>query len=936
MPFVGRGVELGRLLGGLGGLSGAVVVDVSGDAGIGKSRLLAEFGALARARGVGVLRGRAVEGERGRPSPAFQVFLDAFADLESSEWAGSPPVEIGVRSVSALLRSVSSSGLVLVLDDMHWADPASLELLDHLVRHPVPAPLLLVVSRRDRQSPPALSSALARGVDTGVVTRIPLGPLGISDCVDAVAPGVSVELVRENFELSRGNPFYFLGLLPERSGAGIAQALLLDELSPLSALERRVVEAVAVFGDHATTDLLGAVIGVDDSTLVDALREVVRRDLVRPDPGGHRLELRHPLMRALVCDSLDPWRRQRLHRRAAAELALVGASVVDRAYHVEQFLTRWDAEAAAVLIEAAEQSAVGAPALASRWLDAVLGVLPDAPEHLDTRCELMLARARTLGTTGAVKESRDLLHQLIGLRPPDPDGHDLVRASALIECAFMERHLGCYPEAGALLNREVGRCAGPSQAGRRTALVIEWGNHALFATRFPDAREELALALARARAVGDELGAAELLTLSAIGEAYEGNTSVARRHVHDAAALIDVLTDGDLVGQCESLVRLAWSEVFLDEFADAERHTHRGADIARRTGRPFALSQHLLCAAYAHVMTGRVTTALELADESEAVARTLGGNELLGFTRALRSMILMHARPPGDPAVLAAAEEAVATVGAVEGWWATLARCMSAYAVLGSGDPHRVRDVLLRAGGGPGLPRLQPSVRPNFLELLVTAALATGDAADAEHWARQAVEEAARLELPTQRGAALRCLGLIDAARGDRDAAARSFGEAARESARSGATLREAHSLLLGAPYLKAAGDGPGAAAMWRRGRRLADEGSAKLLVGLADHIRPGVLGGADGGGAGAAGPSGSGDIAGRLATLTPREREISELVAEGLTNQAVAGRLCLSTRTVESHVARVYRKTGVPSRAALAALMARGDSDRHRSPATE
>ncbi|WP_331754341.1 helix-turn-helix transcriptional regulator [Streptomyces sp. NBC_00826] len=71
----------------------------------------------------------------------------------------------------------------------------------------------------------------------------------------------------------------------------------------------------------------------------------------------------------------------------------------------------------------------------------------------------------------------------------------------------------------------------------------------------------------------------------------------------------------------------------------------------------------------------------------------------------------------------------------------------------------------------------------------------------------------------------------------------------------------------------------------------------------------------------GAAEPSGP---AAGLAQLTSREREIAELVAEGLTNQAVASRLCLSPRTVESHIARVYRKTGVPSRAALATLVAR------------
>lgn len=81
------------------------------------------------------------------------------------------------------------------------------------------------------------------------------------------------------------------------------------------------------------------------------------------------------------------------------------------------------------------------------------------------------------------------------------------------------------------------------------------------------------------------------------------------------------------------------------------------------------------------------------------------------------------------------------------------------------------------------------------------------------------------------------------------------------------------------------------------------------MLVDLADRTRPAPPEGAAGG---------------RLAVLTPREREISVLVAEGLTNQAVADRLCLSPRTVESHVARVYRKTGVETRAALASLVVR------------
>ncbi len=136
------------------------------------------------------------------------------------------------------------------------------------------------------------------------------------------------------------------------------------------------------------------------------------------------------------------------------------------------------------------------------------------------------------------------------------------------------------------------------------------------------------------------------------------------------------------------------------------------------------------------------------------------------------------------------------------------------------------------------------------------------------------------------------------------------FAEAAQQSARSGAVLREAYALLLGAPAVKATGDGFRAAAMWQRGHRLASDGGAGLLVGLAEAGRPAVL-------------ARVGEVPDRLATLTARELEIVDLVAEGLTSRAAAARLCLSPRTVEAHLARIYQKVGVSSRAGLATLAA-------------
>ncbi|MFI6416001.1 AAA family ATPase [Streptomyces sp. NPDC050842] len=1018
-PLVGRARELDRLEGLLRCRregAGPVAVDVTGEPGIGKTRLLTEFAIRARGRGVTVLCGRAGTAEADGGT-LFQAVLDAFADLDHQERAAAPAlaelarlVEHGglmgeeagadprdarrpghrgstgtgspaaadaadaattegvpeaaargsavasapggqghgerVRRIGAALGRVPAPGLVLLLDDLHRADPATVALVDHLLRHPLRAPVLVVVARRELQTPPALASCLARAADTGALARLDVGPLAPDDCAEGLAPGVPSDTVRELHTASGGNPLYFRALAHTRGRHGGAPgtgpvAVLLDELTPLGPVERAVVEAIAVLDGRATTELVAAVatdrrggdvadVGDGQDGIDAALRALARCDLVRPDQDGRTLGPRHPALPELVRGALDPWRRRELHRRAAAALARAGAPATARAPHLVGAAAGPDAETAAVLVAAAERTGTVDPARAAHWLAAALDHLPDAPEHRADRHELMLRRAQALGSAGRVAESRDLLHRLIDMCRPDParteDAGDAagpedptategaedragIRTSAVLLCAFMERHLGRYPEADALLRRELERSPGP-RAGLRTALVVEWGARALFATRYPEVRGEVARTLDDARRRRDEADTAEALTLSALGEAYEGETTTARARATEAAALTDAFTDGELADHVESLVRLGWTEAFLEEYGAAERHTVRGIAVARRAGRPFALSQLLLCSAYVHFVTGRVGAALDLAEESLTVAHPLGGAELLGFSRAIRATVLLHARPLGDPEGLAAAEEAAATVGTAQGWWATQARCMLAHSVPLGQDPHRVRGALLRAGGDRDLSRLQPSLRPGYLELLAGAALVAGDLPEAERVARRALTEAALLGLPVQRGAAHRAWGRVLAHRGESAAAAEAFTEAARESARSGAGLREAHSLLLAAPHVQAAGDGARAAALWRRGRRLAADGGALMLVDLADRTRPA--------------PPDGGAPGGRLAVLTPREREISVLVAEGLTNQAVADRLCLSPRTVESHVARVYRKTGVETRAGLASLVVR------------
>ncbi|GAQ75054.1 AAA family ATPase [Streptomyces turgidiscabies] len=937
-PLAGREPELGRLDRLLADLTGdqagdahgrPAVLDVSGEPGIGKSRLVHELCSRATRRGATVLRGRATEYEHHIP---FQPFIDAFADLDPEAVASFPaaaevaPVLSGAprhadrfglhRATAALLTHAAASPLVVVLDDMHWADDASLELLDHLVRHPVRARVLLVLGRRDRQSPAPLAATLTRGADTGAVHRTVLGPLGERECVELLTPDLAHDEAVRLYRASEGNPLYLLSLLQaRREGAPVSRlsttgldALLLDELTPLTPAQRRLVEAVAVLGDHATPALLGPVTGREQAELAADLAVLTRRDLLRTGRHG-RLTLRHPVLRGLVHDGTDPWRRTETHRLAAAELALAGAPPAERAHHAERSMTGWDPQSAAMLTEAAEQASHTAPASCAHWLEVVLRHLPHTPEHLRRRGELMLLRARSLGACGRLRESRDLLHEVMAL--PDPGDGSGSRTSAVVLCAVMERHLGRYTEAVALLRRELSRTDPAPSPADQVALGLELGHSAPHHTSYPAVRSTVARTLEVARSLGDEAGVAGALAVGALGEAYEGATATAADFARRAAALVDSLPDDDLTGLCEPLARLGWAEAFLERFADAERHADRGLVVARRTGQLHLLPHLLLCKAHVRIQSCRLASAVELADEAEDIARGIGSDELLAFVLGTKAHALVDACPPGDPRPLTVAEEAVAAAGLGLNWWASIAWCALGYAALTAGDPVRAREAMLRAGG-PGLHRLQPSMRPLFMEILVTATVVTGDLDEAKEWAERAQEEAESLDLPVQRASAMRSAAHIHLGLGDGRAAAELFVSAADESARSGAAFWQAFSLLLSAPALAADPSPNGARrgeAAWRRGQRIAAAGGCGMLSGLAEAVRPAVADAADG-------PER------RLAELTAREREIAGLVTEGLTSPVIAARLCLSRRTVETHISKIYRKTGVSSRAALAGLM--------------
>ena len=396
-PFVGRQQELATLsacLGAVGEGHGRVVF-VAGEPGIGKTRLLAEFASRARAEGWRIFAGRAYETEGMPPYLPFAEALREYirsAPLETLgehvEAAGSeialitaefrrrlpdirpsPPMssEHGryrlFESVTDFLLRVAISGqcpsatgprrdgrargLLLILDDLHWADTPSLLLLQHLARRLSSAPLLVAGAYRtvelDRAHP--LTTALAELRREGVSERLLLAPLAadaIAALIEAMIGATPAPAVVEAVERQTDGNAFFLGEVVrhlQAQGRDLTDpdAVTAEEVIPegvrevvgqrlarLSAETNRMLEAIAVLGDGCGAQLLAKVSGLEDVAMLHALDEALRAGLVREEGAAYHFA--HALIRQVVDGDLASLRRQHLHVRAAEAIAELHAA----------------------------------------------------------------------------------------------------------------------------------------------------------------------------------------------------------------------------------------------------------------------------------------------------------------------------------------------------------------------------------------------------------------------------------------------------------------------------------------------------------------------------------------------------------------------------------------------------------------------------------
>jgi DNA-binding CsgD family transcriptional regulator len=908
--LVGRAEELRALGRALDRLAGAV--ELAGEPGIGKTRLLGELERMADERGHLVLSGSASELERDLP---FWVFVDALEDYVRGlppsvatpaglPWTATPSLA-GERhrthqAVRELLATLGArQPLVLILDDLHWADPGSLELLGSLLRRPPAARVLLALAVRPRQVPEKLLPALERAHRAGTLTRIELAALTRED-----ARRLHGDAADAVYEESGGNPFYLQQLARALGRTGQVPrdvtAALTEELALLTGDGRRLLQGAAVAGDPFVPDLAAAAADLPDGLVT--LDELLQADLVRPTEVPRRFRFRHPLIRRAVYDATPAGWRLLAHERAAA--TLTGAA---RAQHVERYAREGDLEAVAALRDAGLAADPSAPATAAHWFGAALRLLPARAADPD-RLGLLLLHSRALAQCGGFAAAREALVEALAVAPPEFP----LRGRIIAACATTERLLGRHDQARARVERAL--AALPDRAVPDAVLLMtELAADGFFQTDWERMWEWARKALAVAAELDDPALLAAATALAASADAFAGLIEDARRHCDAAAKRFDALSDEQLAQRLDAGLVLTGAELHLDRFERGRAHGQRTLDVGRATGQGFVLPALLPALGSCYELLGRIDEAVALLEGGIEAARLSENRQGLALALLNRSTVATAA---GDvETALATGEEAV---GVAERVGTPMSVAFAGFALvralLAAGRPAPALQ-LLRDAGGDELQRMPAAWRAGGHELFAHCHIALGQLGAAREAAERCERQAQTLGLGYARAQAARAAAAVALAAGEPQAAAEHSLSAVAGFESLRAPIHAAEARVQAGRALAAGSDRGGAITQFERAAeafescgapRRRDEAERELRrLGRTVYRRSGASG---------------------LESLTARELEIARLVVDRLTNAQIAAALFLSKKTVETHLRNIFGKVGVSSRVELARAIERAD----------
>jgi DNA-binding CsgD family transcriptional regulator len=970
--LVGRIPEreaLDRALSQLAAGASGLVLAIEGEPGIGKSRLLAELAERAAADCL-VLGAAASEFEDDLPYAIWTEALDghlrelgdrrvARLGLEDPGALAAilPAVGHGVpadrhrvhRALRDLLeRLATARPLVLWLDDLHWADPGTVDALAALIRRPPGGAVLLALAAREGRLPQPVAHALAAAAREERLTRLALAPLTEAEAVELVG-GEAGTIYRA----AGGNPFYLEQLARSRGNApsaaapldtsarsrgnaranpalvdaaarsrGNARAVesavpevvalaLAAELAELAPDARRVLDAAAVVGDPFDPALAAEVAELPEAAALAGLDDLLARTLVRPASGARRFAFRHPVVRHAVYESAPGGWRLAAHARAAAALERRDAGMVARAHHVEHSAALGDEAAAEILLEAARELQAPAPASAARFRAAALQLVTDGGR----RRAIQVALAEAQSAAGDAEAARaTLLDALAEARDP----HE--RQGLTVRVANAEFWLGHSEDALRRLHVAL-RDLPAEPSDDRVRLHLSLGLTVMLACDYEQARAQSSDALADAEVLQDPVLRAAALGLDAFALAATAPGPAAAAALERATEAFGRLPEADLTRRLPGLWMLAWSESALGRFELALDHLRRAGRMAGASGRELVLVLVSQESVRPLRELGRTGEAVVAGEEAVDRARLAGSPQ----QRVAAHSALSGARlAVGDVSgAVREAEEALAIDApfdfqraAQPGW------CLGA-ALTAAGNPERGAATMLEAFGGAALPGVIPADRPAAAADLIEAQLAAGDVAAARealaHGRAAALEAGTRWAttmIARAEAAVLLAEGRPDDAVGATRRPDAVVGAAPRRHSSAGADepgapLADALLRVVEGRALAAAGDRVAARAALTEAEAALDSFGAlrrrdeavRELRQLGHRVVRAARDATDG----------------PLGALTAREREIALLVAGGRTNREVAEQLVLSAKTIEAHLRNIYAKLGIRSRVELA-----------------
>jgi ATP/maltotriose-dependent transcriptional regulator MalT len=961
--LVGRTAELGVLEDALAGLREGrpAAIEIVGEPGIGKTRLLAELAERSDAMGFLVLTGSASELERDLPFGVFGDALDDYVlgldprklellgeDIRAElahvfpSFSGSAADLTPIlqderfrlhRAVRELLEWLAESKpLVLILDDFHWADSGATELLGALLRRPPDAGVLIAFAVRPRQVAGRLAAAVERARRAGVLTSIELGALSPDEARELLLDTVDGPTAATLFDESGGNPFY-LEQLARSLGHGAASgastvsllgvdvppavaASLSEELALLSSSARRVLEGAAVAGDPFEPELAAAGAAVSETDAIGALDELLRLDLVRTTDVPRRFRFRHPLVRRAVYEATPGGWRLTAHERCADALALRGASAEARAHHVEQAGRYGDKAAIAVLREAGEALAQRTPAGAARWFSAALRLLPETAGHKE-RIELLTALAGAQAATGRFVEARSALLEGIDLLPEDATTE---RVKLVVSCAGIEQILGRHVEARARLEGAFERLD-DSTSPDAVALQLSLALDSYYRLRQDDWLATIERSIELATAIDNRPLQAAAYAYGAVLSAFASDTSRESDFASKAAAIVDRMTDDEAAVRLDALVHLGGAEAYSERFEDSIAHLDRARSIARATGQG-ALLPTLVPAMWTSLwMLGRLPETTELLEGAVEGARLVGSRQTLALH--LLNLGLAAAFRGDTVSGLLASGESVDIADSLEYSFVTPWSHMSLGVVyMESGNHARASELLLTAGGDEEMSSIPGVWRGLTLEWVTRCHLALGRCSDAARSAAAAAGIAAGTSLRLATAWAERAAAAVALDDGDPSTAAERALASAAAAEEVGARLEAALGrLIAGRAFAQGGARARAAEGLERAAAELAACGALRYREAAEHELRK--LGRRS-----QRTPRGRSEGIG-LDALTERELEVARLVVERKTNPEIAAELFLSLKTVETHMRNIFGKLGVSSRVDVARALESADARR-------